>query len=209
MLDELGPIAVGNGALTLEAIPIRHRTRIMQAFFRARRHAAQDLFSEVTAIILGGRLENRLENNTLVALADILHCGKHRNAVLLELVFIEGAVVSVTGETVEFPDDNAVELPFFTVVNHALKIWPLVRLAGDRTVGVDTDDHEPAMLGIGTAIGYLIFNTALALVSAAIPGVNYRPRRSVERGPGGLRGPRHYFAAFAARTGTISSLIRA
>ena len=186
MFDELGPIAVGNGALTLEAIPIRHRTRIMQAFFRARRHAAQDLFSEVTAIILGGRLENCLENNTLVALADIFHCGKHRNAVLLELVFIEGAVVSVTGETVEFPDDNAVELPFFTVVDHALKIWPLVCFTADRAIGVHTDDHEPAPLGIGTTIGYLIFNTALALVSAAIPGVNYRPRRTVKLGPGGL-----------------------
>ena len=209
MLDELGPIAVGNGALALEAIPIRHRASIMQAFFRARCHAAQDLFSEVTAIILGGRLENCLENNTLVALADIFHCGKHRNAVLLELVFIEGAVVSVTGETVEFPDDNAVELPFFTVVDHALKIWPLVCFTADRAIGIDTDDHEPAPLGIGTAIGYLIFNTALALVGAAIPGVDNRPRRSVERGPGSLCGPRHYFAAFAARIGTISSLIRA
>lgn len=186
MLDELGTITVGNGALALEAIPIRHRTRIMQAFFCARRHAAQDLFSEVTAIILGGRLENCLENNTLVALADIFHCGKHRNAVLLELVFIESAVVSVPGETVKFPDDNAVELPFFTVVDHALKIWPLVCLAANRAVGVDTDDHEPAPLGIGTAIGYLIFNTALALVGTAISGVNYRPRRTVKLGPGGL-----------------------
>ena len=124
-------------------------------------------------------------------------------------MFIESAVVSVPGETVEFPDDNAVELPFFAVVDHALKIRPLVRFAADRAVGVDTDDHEPAPLGIGTAIGYLIFNTALALVGAAIPGINYRPRRSVERGRGSLCGTRHYFAAFAARIGTISSLIRA
>ena len=101
-------------------------------------------------------------------------------------MLVDRAVVSVTGETVEFPDNNAVELPFFTVVDHALKIWPLVCFAADRTVGIDTDDHEPAPLGIGTAIGYLIFNTALALVGAAIPGVNYRPRRSVERGHGGL-----------------------
>ena len=148
MFDELGPIAVGNGFLALEPIPIRHRARIMQALFCARREATQDLFAQIAAIILGGRLENCLENNTLVALADIFHCGKHRNAVLLEFVFIEGAVVSVPGKTVKFPDDHAIELPLFAVVDHALKIRPLVRLAADRAVGVDTDDHEPAPFGI-------------------------------------------------------------
>ena len=127
-------------------------------------HATNDLFRQVSGIILGITFQHRFQNDALRSLGDDLG-GRHElDTVLLQLGLVPGTVVAVPGKTIQLPDQHDVKQLLVTVLNHLLKLRAVVRLGRDSTVNVVLDDGDAVLFRIGSAFTNLAFNGFFALV---------------------------------------------
>ena len=127
-------------------------------------HATNDLFRQVSGIILGITFQHRFQNDALRPLGDDLG-GRHElDTVLLQLGLVPGTVVAVPGKAVQLPDQHDVKQLFIAVLNHLLELRAVVRLGRDGTVNVVLDDGDAVLFRIGSAFTNLAFNGFFALV---------------------------------------------
>ena len=127
-------------------------------------HATNDLFRQVSGIILGITFQHRFQNDALRSLGDDLG-GRHElDTVLLQLGLVPGTVVAVPGKTIQLPDQHDVKQLLVTVLNHLLKLRAVVRLGRDSTVNVVLDDGDAVLFRIGGAFPDLTFDGFFALV---------------------------------------------
>ena len=127
-------------------------------------HATNNLFRQISGIVLGITFQHRFQNDALRSLGDDLG-GRHElDTVLLQLGLVPGTVVAVPGKTVQLPDQHDVKQLLVTVLNHLLKLRAVVRLGRDSTVNVVLDDGDAVLFRIGSAFTNLAFNGFFALV---------------------------------------------
>ena len=136
-------------------------------------HATNDLFRQVSGIILGITFQHRFQNDALRSLGDDLG-GRHElDTVLLQLGLVPSTVVAVPGKAVQLPDQHDVKQLFIAVLNHLLELRAVVRLCRNGTVNVVLDDGDAVLFGIGRTFTNLAFNGFFALVVAGIAGVDH------------------------------------
>ena len=136
-------------------------------------HATNDLFRQVSGIILGITFQHRFQNDALRSLGDDLG-GRHElDTVLLQLGLVPGTVVAVPGKTIQLPDQHDVKQLLVTVLNHLLKLRAVVRLGRDSTVNVVLDDGDAIFLGISRAFPDLAFDGFFALVVRGIASIDH------------------------------------
>ena len=151
-------------AVCIDSVAERDSTARELAFQGVFRHAANDLFRQVSGIILGITFQHRFQNDALRSLGDDLG-GRHElDTVLLQLGLVPGTVVAVPGKTIQLPDQHDVKQLLVTVLNHLLKLRAVVRLGRDSTVNVVLDDGDAVLFRIGSAFTNLAFNGFFALV---------------------------------------------
>ena len=127
-------------------------------------HATNDLFRQVSGIILGITFQHRFQNDAFRPLGDDLG-GRHElDTILLQLGLVPGTVVAVPGKTVKLPDQHNVKQLFVAVFYHLLKLRAVVRFGRDGTVNVVLDDGDAILFRIGSAFTNLAFNGFFALV---------------------------------------------
>lgn len=83
-------------------------------------------------------------------------------------------VVTVTGKTVEFPNDNQIKVVLCAVFDHALKIRTAVCFGGKGTVNVLTDNRNSVLLCKSITLPHLSLNGFFTLIFTGIAGVNHR-----------------------------------
>ena len=73
-------------------------------------------------------------------------------------------IVLVTRKAVKLPYQYNRKLPLCAVLNHALKIWTLIRSCRNRTVNVMLNNTIPMLLGVALTFPELTFDTFFTLV---------------------------------------------
>ena len=87
-------------------------------------------------------------------------------------MLVDCAVVSVTGKAVRVVQNDDVKYVFFAVVDHSLKLSPVVRLARNLPVNIGSNDSEVMQLGVLRTLSDLSLDRLLCLIwSRAVPGV--------------------------------------
>ena len=136
-------------------------------------HAANDLFGQVSGIILGITFQHRFQNDAFRPLGDDLG-GRHElDTILLQLGLVPGTVVAVPGKAVQLPDQHNVKQLLVAVLNHLLELRAVVRLGGDSTVNIVLDDGDAIFLGISRAFPDLAFDGFFALVVRGIASIDH------------------------------------
>ena len=127
-------------------------------------HATNDLFGQISGVILGITFQNRFQNDTFRAIRNDLG-GRHKlDTILFQLGLIPGTVVAVSGKAVQFPDQHNVKQLLVAVFYHLLELWTVVRLGRDGTVNVVLDDGDAVLFGISRTFPDLTFDGFFALV---------------------------------------------
>ena len=127
-------------------------------------HATNDLFRQVSGIILGITFQHRFQNDALRPLGDDLG-GRHElDTILLQLGLVPGTVIAVPSKAVEFPDQHDVKQLFVAVFYHLLELRAIVRFGRDGTVDIVLDDGDAILFGISRTFPDLTFDGFFALV---------------------------------------------
>ena len=160
-------------AVCVDGVAERDSTARKFAFQGVFRHAANDLFGQISGVILGITFQNRFQNDTFRAIRNDLG-GRHKlDTILFQLGLIPGTVVAVPGKTVQLPDQHDVKQLFVAVFDHLLKLRAVVRLGRDSTVNVVLDDGDAVLFGISRTFPDLTLNGFFTLVVTGIAGINH------------------------------------
>ena len=160
-------------AVCVDGVAERDSTARKFAFQGVFRHAANDLFGQISGVILGITFQHRFQNDTFRAIRNDLGSRHELDTVLLQLGLVPGTVVAVPGKAVQFPDQHNVKQLFVAVFYHLLKLRAVVGFGRDGTVDIVLDDGDAILFGIGRAFPYLAFDGFFALVIAGIAGVDH------------------------------------
>ena len=95
-----------------------------------------------------------------------------RTPFFFELGFIDGTVVTVSGEAVQLIDKDTLEGVLLTVLNHPLKIGSVVRCTTLRPIDVFSNHGVLMGLGVFVADFQLAFNRLLRLRVTGEPGID-------------------------------------
>lgn len=150
----------------------RNRARVYLALLGVELHAPTNILSEGCAVIFGRPLQNRFQQDTLRAVRNVFFGVQYTDTVLLQAVFIGGAVIAVPGKAVQLPAYHKWPVPVGCVLEHLLELRPLVAGAGQVPVGVDLHDSEIVLSGEQLAVGHLLLDGAVALVVGGIAGID-------------------------------------
>jgi len=134
------------------------------AFQGVFRHAANDLFGQISGVILGITFQNRFQNDALRPLGDDLGSRHELDTVFLQLSLVPGAVIAVSGKAIQFPDQNDVKQFLVAVLDHLLKLRAVIRLGRDGAVDVVLNNGDAVFLGISSTFTNLAFDGFFALV---------------------------------------------
>ena len=160
-------------AVCVDGVAERDSTARKFAFQGVFRHAANDLFGQISGVILGITFQHRFQNDALRPLGDDLG-GRHElDTILLQLGLVPSTVVAVSGKAVQLPDQHDVKQLFVAVFYHLLKLRAVVCLGGDSTVNIVLDDGDAILFRIGRAFTNLPFDGFFALVVAGIASVDH------------------------------------
>ena len=147
-------------------------TAVAFAFERVFRQPARHLLGEIGGIILCKALQDGFQQDAVCAGRNHLGCGNDADVVLLEQHLIAGAVVTVTGKTVELPDDDHIEQMLVAVLNHLLKCGTMVCPRGIGAVDVVLQNGDVVLLRESRTLADLSFDGFLTLVVGRIAGIN-------------------------------------
>ena len=133
----------------------------------ALRHAfplsALDVYRQIRRIVFGHAFKHTFKNNPFRVILYSLHDGHDANAVLLQLCFVNRAVISVSSESVELPDNDRLKLLLRRVCNHALEIAPCVLRSRLCPVYIFADDGIAFALRKFVCVPKLAFNRLFRL----------------------------------------------
>ena len=137
-------------------------------------HATNDLFRQVSGIILRITFQHRFQNDAFRPLGDDLG-GRHElDTILLQLGLVPSTVVAVSSKAVEFPDQHNVKQLLVAVFYHLLELWTVVRLGRDGTVNIVLDDGDAILFRIGRTFPDLAFDGFFTLVVRGIAGIDHK-----------------------------------
>ena len=127
-------------------------------------HATNNLFRQISGIVLGITFQHRFQNDAFRPLGDDLG-GRHElDTILLQLGLVPGTVIAVPSKAVEFPDQHDVKQLFVAVFYHLLELRAIVRFGRDGTVDIVLDDGDAILFGISRTFPDLTFDGFFALV---------------------------------------------
>ena len=160
-------------AVCVDGVAERDSTARKFAFQGVFRHAANDLFGQISGVILGITFQHRFQNDALRTSRNDFRCRYQFHAVSLQLSLVPGTVVAVPGKTVQLPDQHNIKQLLVAVLNHLLELRAIICFSRDGTINVVLDDGDVVLFGIGRAFTNLTLNGFFALVVAGIAGVDH------------------------------------
>ena len=84
------------------------------------------------------------------------------------------AIIPVTCETVEFPDNNGIKHTLSAIFYHTLKFRAVIGFSRQSTVDIAANNGNIVFLTISSTLTQLTFYTFLALVVARISSIDHR-----------------------------------
>ena len=127
-----------------------------QTLLRIERHAAVDLLRQLGGVVFRHTFQNTFHKNTGGIICDVLSCRDNADSVLLELSFVDGAVIAVSGKAVKLIDKNGIEGVLVAVCNHSLELSAVV--IGAALCSVDVLAYN----GIAVVCGEFVAGLELA-----------------------------------------------
>ena len=127
-------------------------------------HAFHDLAGQIRGVVLVQSFHQTLEYYALRRIIEFLNDGIQLHAVVPEYLPADGAVIAVTGESVQLVDYHQVKQPVTRIVQHSLEFLTVGVRAGPGTVDVLLDDLNVVLLGVLTNGAFLRVNAFVALV---------------------------------------------
>ena len=141
-----------------------NRAAVVLALQNILGHAAHNFFRKFCRVVFSHAGEHTLDHDTRRAVRDRLRGRYQLDMISFQLVLIMCRIVTISGETVKFPDQHNVKQPFLAVLDHLLEVRAVVCLGRKRTVDVVLDDRDAVLFGIGGAFTNLAFDGFFALV---------------------------------------------
>ena len=132
-----------------------------------------DLLGKLCGVIFRHALQHGFQDNALRPIGDILPGGQDLHAVLFQLGLVVGAVVAVTGKTVQLPDNDQIKEALRAVLHHALKLRAVRGPGGQGPVNVGPHNRKVVFLAVVGTLPNLALDALLPLAVAGIPGINY------------------------------------
>ena len=86
---------------------------------------------------------------------------------------VPGAVIAVSCEPVQLPDNHYVKQPLAAVLDHALELWAVIGLCRIRTVDVMPQYRDAVFLSKGGTLAELPFDGFFSLTVRGIAGVDH------------------------------------
>ena len=154
---------VKNEVSVFGAVPERDAAADEFSLAGALNPAAPDLLGQLQGVVFRRGFQHGLQDDGLRIVADLLHCREQLHAVLLQLVLVDGRVVPVPGEAVQFVNDHKLEGLLPGVLDHLLEPRAIIRSAGDGPVDVFVDNGVPVPLRIIMADMQLPFDALFIL----------------------------------------------
>ena len=139
-------------------------------------HSFHHLASQILGVIFTHALQHGFQNDAFRAVVHLLQNGQQLHAVLFQLPFVVGAVITVPTESVQLMDNGKVKVPFSGCRNHLEELRTVIRSRGFCPVTVFVDDYDgipAAILVHGTELG---FNGFFPLVVRGKTGIQNRSR---------------------------------
>lgn len=137
------------------------------AFQRAFPHAAAHLLRQLGGVILGKRLHQALDDDTLRTFHVAFGSVHDLYPIIPQLLFINSAVIAVPGKAVDFPADNGIKCAFAAVLDHLLEGGTVIGLAGNMAVDILMKDGHPVKFGESFTVTALPFDALFRLAAAA------------------------------------------
>ena len=135
--------------------------------------AALHLASQLGAVILVHALQQRLHDDALRGVGQMLSRGDHAHAVLTELVFGDGTVVTAACEPVKLVNEYTLKGAGLAVRKHPLELRTVVTRAGFGAVDVVPDDLQIVLGSVLLANVELSLDALLGLHDGAVAAVKY------------------------------------
>ena len=158
--------------LTVDGVSQGKCAAVVFALESVIRHPADDLLREVSRIVFGVSFQNGFEDDALRTVGNDLGSRHDLHAVLTELSFVSGAVISIPGEAIQLPYDDHIEQLLAAVLDHVLKLRSVIRLGGVGPVDVVAQDRDAVFLGKSRTLAELTFDGFLALAVGRIACVD-------------------------------------
>ena len=133
---------VYNIFLVFDDITVRRMTARGVAFEPTFAQTAVDFLFEVFRKIFVEPFDDGKEQLSFGRVGDILHGGNEFHAVVFEFFAIDNGLILVSGEPVQFVNDDRAPLGFFAVPQHLLECRSVVVCSCGRSVDVLIDDEK-------------------------------------------------------------------
>lgn len=134
--------------------------------------AAPHVLGELKGIVFRHAFQHRIQNDALRPFRHFLGHALHTDAVFAAAVTVEGDLLPVAAETVDFPQKDDAELVLGRVGQHLLELLPVVVAAGHGPVGVGVYDGVALAHGVGLRCGNLPLDGLLGLTVGGVAGIN-------------------------------------
>ena len=151
----------------------RRISAVVFAFKRVLFLSALYLLGQLSGVIFGVALQHGFKDDTLWPVGDILLDGYDLHAVLFQNPLVVGAVIAVTGKTVEFPYQHHIEQLLLAVLYHILKFWSVCGSGGQRSVDIAAENGDAVSFGILRTLAELAFDGFFSLTVRGIAGVDH------------------------------------
>lgn len=135
-------------------------------------HTSFHIGGKLNRVVLGHSLQYRLQDNALRGVRDALRRVENFDSVLLATVLVERDLFSVSAKSVDFPDDNGFELVLGRILQHLLKLLPVIVSPRLRPVNVFVNNGVVVLFRKFVGGGQLPFDGLLSLLMARISGID-------------------------------------
>ena len=159
-------------AILVDLIPKTWITAVGQALGCIDLSASVDLLGKLRRVVFRHAFQDTFDQDAGCILRNILPGGEDTHTVLLEPGFIDGTVVTISGEAVQLIDKDTLECVLLAVLNHPLKIGSVVGCTALRPVDVLADHGVLMGLGVLVANLQLTLNRLLRLRVTGKPGID-------------------------------------
>ncbi|MCI7725671.1 MAG: hypothetical protein MSH58_00790 [Clostridiales bacterium] len=137
-------------------------------------HSFHHLTGKIFGVVFAHALQHGFQNDALRAVIHLLQNGQQLHAVLFQLPFVVGAVITVPTESVQLMDNGKVKVPFSGCRNHLEELRTVIRSRGFCPITKFVDDYNGVPAAILVHCPELGFNGFLPLVIRRKPSVQNR-----------------------------------
>lgn len=145
---------------------------VRKTLFGIELHTTIDLLDKLNRIVLGRTFQNTFDENTRSIVCDVLFGGEDTDAILFQLCLMDGAVIPVSGKTIQLIDQYKLDCFLFAILNHPLEAFTIIRCSALCSIYILSDYCIIVGFGIFITNTQLTFNRLFSLTVAGEPRID-------------------------------------